>query len=96
MKINRTGYAQFVQKLEKSIEKNNISSKSGEKDTIKLSEASQKIKDYAKAMKTMDFGNANKVESIKAKLQAGTYKVSSRELADRILAEINQQMYKEK
>ncbi|HKL10802.1 MAG TPA: flagellar biosynthesis anti-sigma factor FlgM [Clostridia bacterium] len=96
MKINRTGYAQLVRKLENGKGAHKASRKYDEKDTIELSEASIKIKKYADTMKTMESENVEKIETIKAKLSSGTYKISSKELADRILIEIKEQISKEK
>lgn len=95
MKINRTGYAQFVQKLENSRQTRETNPKMEGKDSIELSDASRKIKAYADSLKAMQAKDADKVESIKAKLQAGTYKVSSKELAERILFEIKSQAEKD-
>ncbi len=92
MKIDRIGYAQLVQKLEKckSVGKSGI--RPDGKDTIELSDASKKIKEYAEVVKTMESSNLDKVEAIKTNLASGTYKVSSKELANRILSEIRGQI----
>jgi negative regulator of flagellin synthesis FlgM len=96
MKINRTGYAQLVRKLENSKGAQTASAEHERKDTIELSEASRKIKKYADTMKTVESENVDKIEAIKSKLSSGTYKISSKELADRILTEIKAQIAKEK
>lgn len=88
MKIDRIGYAQLVQKLEKSKGAGKAGGRHDGKDTIELSDASKKIKEYAEVVKTMESSNLEKVEEIKTKLASGTYKVSSKELAERILSEI--------
>lgn len=95
MKINRTGYAQFVKNLEKSRKAPQTEKTPEGKDTIQLSEASQKIKTYAEALRTMETGKADKLEAIRAKLDAGTYRISSKELAEKILAELKSQAGRE-
>lgn len=92
MKIDRIGYAQLVQKLEKSKRAGKTGGMLDGKDTIELSDTSKKIKEYAEVVKTMESSNLDKIQEIKDKLANGSYKVSSRELADRILSEIRGQM----
>ncbi len=92
MKIDRIGYAQIVQKLEKNREVKKSDRSPEGKDTIVLSDASKKIKEYADIARTMESSNIDKVEAIKSKLASGTYKISSKELANRILSEIKEQM----
>jgi len=92
MKIDGTGYARIVQKLEKSKGLQKSDRRQGGKDMIVLSDASKKIKEYADAVDAIKASDIDKVETIKAKLASGTYKVSSKDLAKRILAEIKDQM----
>ena len=96
MKINRTGYAQFVKRLEKSNSVHKTNSNGEKNDKIEISEASRKIKEYSDVIKASESANADKIESIRAKLDSGTYQISSKQLADRILDEIKSQMAKEK
>ena len=52
---------------------------------------SKDIKKYRKKLEEIETGNKAKIERIKELLDSGTYKVSSKELADVILNEMNQQ-----
>jgi negative regulator of flagellin synthesis FlgM len=82
----------MVQKLEKNRDVKKSDRRPEGKDTIELSDASKRIKEYAEIARTMESSNIDKVEAIKSKLASGTYKVSSKELAERILSEIKEQM----
>ncbi len=92
MKVNRTGYTQMIQQLEKA-KKTEKGSPAEKKDTIEISKESIKINEYLKNSKV---SNAEKVEQIKSQLKKGTYKVSSEKLAGKILEKINDQKIEDK
>ena len=78
MKINRTGYAQFVKRLEKGNSVHKTNSNGEKNDKIEISEASRRIKEYSDVIKASESANTDKIESIRAKLDSGTYQISSK------------------
>lgn len=55
-------------------------------DTIELSKVAKRLNDYS--IESLDCNNSEKVEKIKEKIENGTYKVSSQELAKSIIDNI--------
>ena len=92
MKINRMNYTQVISKLDQNRAKKSEQSKTVSKDSISISNESIKLNEYLKNMKSEDSG---KLEKIKADLEAGTYKVDSGKLADKILERMKSQKYEE-
>lgn len=82
MKINRMNYSQVISKLEKNRSVKTQVQNESPKDSITISDESIKLNEYLKNLKTDE---SDKVEQIKAKMAAGTYKVDSGKLAEKIL-----------
>lgn len=87
MKVNNTGYTHYIEKLYNDNKKS--TNKAGVEDTttkdrIELSDESKEIKKYFDQVKGSSTDSKN-IESIKSAIQAGTYQVSSKELAEEIL-----------
>lgn len=75
-------YSQVISKLEKNQSVKTQVQNESPKDSITISDESIKLNEYLKNLKTDE---SDKVEQIKAKMAAGTYKVDSGKLAEKIL-----------
>lgn len=95
MKINSSGYNQYIEKLYKenkqTINKAKEEKETSNEDRIELSDSSKKIKKYIDQIKDSKI-NLERVETIKSAISSGTYRVSSEELAEKIVQKIKGQL----
>ncbi len=94
MKVNHSGYSQYLEKLynenkQSTVNKSKESSASLEKDRIELSDSSKEIRMYFDKMKDSEL-NTDRVKKIKEAIHSGTYRISSEELADKIIQKIKE------
>lgn len=92
MKINNTGYSQYIEKTykENKQEPGKLQDdKAVKRDRIELSDSFKEIKKYFS--KTEDSGiNLERVQQIKDAIGSGTYRVSSEELAGKIIQKMKE------
>lgn len=94
MKINHTGYDQYIKKVYQS--NKSIADKpkddetgSAQSDRIELSDSLKQIKKYLNNIKESEV-NLERVDKIKNDLASGTYRISSEELADHIIQKMKE------
>ncbi len=94
MKINSSGYNQYLEKLQKesqhsTVKKSEEGTSTFIKDRIEISDSSKEIKMYFDKMKDSDL-NLDRVKSIKESIRSGTYRISSEELAEKIIQKMKE------
>ena len=93
VKINSTGYTHYIDKSYGENKKNieiYASDDETSSDRVEISNASKEIKSYFDQPRDTAI-ETQRVSTIKSAIQAGTYKVSSDELAQQIVSKINEQ-----
>lgn len=94
MKINHTGYDQYIKKVYQNNKEINDKPKEDtettQSDRIELSDSLKQIKKYLSNLKNSEV-DLERVEKIKNDLASGTYRISSEELADRILQKMKEE-----
>lgn len=91
MKINKNYeiYKNYINQSLKRNKKENKLVKKNEEDNVEISESA---KELSKRIKGLELENFSKeVENIKESILAGKYKLSSEEIADKILDHIDRQ-----
>lgn len=95
MKINRAGYSQYVEKTYKDNKKDIQAKKENntrdKNDTIEISSSFREIQNYIDQMKEAQ-PDIERVGQIKSAIDSGTYRVSSKELAEKIVQKIKEQL----
>ncbi|MCG8484438.1 MAG: flagellar biosynthesis anti-sigma factor FlgM [Clostridia bacterium] len=95
MKINGTGYSQYIEKVYKENRKDVQSKKENtakdKSDSIEISSSFREIQKYIDQMKEAQ-PDYERVGQIKDAIDAGTYRVSSKELAEKIVQKIKEQL----
>lgn len=94
MKINNSGYNQYLEKIYKENKQSPVNKPEGEasssiKDRIELSESSKEIKMYFDKIKDAPI-NMERVNTIKEAIRSGTYRISSEDLADKIVQKMRE------
>lgn len=94
MKINNSGYNQYLEKIYKESKQSNVSKSEEDtaafiKDRIELSDSSKEIKMYFDKIKDSSI-NMERVNTIKEAIRSGTYRISSEELADKIVQKMKE------
>ena len=93
MKINNANHLQMVNKLYKKNAKEGLENSKGQvKDRIEISNGSKQIQKYVDQIKSSKSYNQQRIENIKSQLESGSYKVSSEELAKKIVDELNKRL----
>lgn len=94
MKVNGANQIPYVNQVYQRNSKNTIDKKENTgipKDRIELSKTSQEVKKYIDKIDHIEIGNQEKVARIKKAIENGTYRVSSKEIAEVILDRISQE-----
>lgn len=94
MKINGTGYSQYIEKVYKENRKSTQAKKENtqdKSDSIEISSSFREIQKYIDQMKEAQ-PDYERVYQIKSAIDAGTYRVSSKELAEKIVQKIKEQL----
>lgn len=95
MKINGAGYNQYIEKTYKNNKKDIQPKEKGipkeNNDTIEISSSFREIQKYIDQMKEAQPDIA-RVEQIKSAIDTGNYHVSSKELAEKIVQKIREQL----
>ncbi|GAA0178101.1 hypothetical protein SH2C18_12130 [Clostridium sediminicola] len=76
-------------KSDKTSTKETKAIKNNNGDRVELSSAGTKLKSYIDRIEKLDKARMDKIEDIKSKVKEGKYKVSSEELADKIIDKLN-------
>lgn len=95
MKINNTGKSYEIEKLylenSKKIEKKEVEKQGKQGDRLELSSESKGIKKYVSIMKDVPI-NFERVERIKTEIKNGEYQISTREIADKMVQKMKEQI----
>ncbi len=91
MRINRLNYLQSIQSTDKA-NKNQTDKKAqvDSNDNIEISDASKEVKKQVENMKNNSSFNSKRVNEIKTAIENGTYSVSSKDLAARIMQKVQE------
>lgn len=76
-------------KKDKTSNKDTKAIRNNNGDRVELSSAGTKLKSYIDRIEKLDKARMNKIEDIKSKIQNGKYKVSSEELAEKIIDKLS-------
>ena len=76
-------------KNNKPSDKDNKAIRNNSGDRVELSSTGTKLKSYIDRIEKIDKARMNKIEDIKSKIQNGKYKVSSEELAEKIIDKLS-------
>ena len=93
MKVNRPEIINLIQKIQKQQDRGRVQSTSGgpsQKDSIEISSSSETLKKELARLEEADMPRAERVAELARQIEAGEYKIDSRELADIILKTIDQ------
>ncbi|MDO5291526.1 MAG: flagellar biosynthesis anti-sigma factor FlgM [bacterium] len=68
-------------------------SKNNEKDSVQISETAKDFQTALTAAKASEDVRTDKVEAIKKQMEAGTYQVSNKDVADKLVERFFQKIY---
>ncbi len=95
MKINRPEIISLINKIHKQEQDRDrttsASTGSSQKDSVEISSSSETLKKELAKMEETDLSRAERVAELARQVESGEYKVDSRELADIILKNIEQE-----
>ena len=89
MRINKTDNVFQIYNKNQGVKKVNVEKTAKDGDQIKISDEAIDFQHALKKLKDVEEIRTEKVEAIKAQIQAGTYEISGEKIAEKMLENIN-------